>query len=660
MKKLAFIFVLLFFCMNIIFAIDGKLLIVGGGGEYSTEYAWNVQAYQWAVNQAQNKKVAIITHQAQPSDESWLINYFTQLGAVNVQVFNISSRSIADQQTTYDNLIMNDMVFFKGGDQYNYYSYYKATKTQAAVEHIFSNNGVICGTSAGMAILSDVIFTAEDGTVYPDECMQNPNNQYIVMADDFLNLVNGFVFDTHFAERGRMARLVGFMAHWKLNHNQDLVGIGIDDQTALAIDNNLLATVYGTGAANIYKMTNNETFTLSGSKLLTDSLQMTQLLQNCTIDLNTGQTTGLNNFVQPLITSETGNYTILASAQDALDKNNDMLSHLVNETGSIDDNVLIITGQNTSTAETFKTKIIQLGANNVNLWAAISSNAENQDFASNINQANKFVFLNNQYNTLTDFLNSTNGQLLRNKIRENNKIIAFVGDNSRFAGAYVVNQYLTSGASYYGELTFSEGLNLLKTTILMPNTFLESDIFENTVTAVPYGMVKYSLKYGVWLANKTFLKYFPENGKTYFTAYGVIPAMLLKNNGTYTDFASQISDGNTNYEPRQIAGFYNMSFYSFDNTKILTVGNEIVNNLDNRSAENLEIELSPNPVTNYLNIKWNDCIYSVKVYNASGHTIYESSNNNTNLNIDTQNYTTGVYLVQLTNSKKTKTLKFVK
>ncbi len=60
------------------------------------------------------------------------------------------------------------------------------------------NGGVIGGTSAGLHILSEVLFTAQNGTVYPEEALEDPFNQYMTLEDDFLNLMPGLIFDSHF------------------------------------------------------------------------------------------------------------------------------------------------------------------------------------------------------------------------------------------------------------------------------------------------------------------------------------------------------------------------------------------------------------------------------------------------------------------------------
>ena len=177
---------------------QGKLLIVGGGSEKNGQSSWSTPAYRWA---AEGKTVAVIG-----METGSLAPYFkNQCGAARAKEFAIATSDSANSQNTYDTLVSYEVIFFRGGDQYDYYTLYKDTKLQDAVNFVFNEGGTIGGTSAGMHILSSIIFTAENGTVYPYECIENPNNQYVTLANDFFDFVPDFIFDTHFAERAALA-----------------------------------------------------------------------------------------------------------------------------------------------------------------------------------------------------------------------------------------------------------------------------------------------------------------------------------------------------------------------------------------------------------------------------------------------------------------------
>ncbi len=162
-----------------------------------------------------------------------------------------------------------------------------------------------------------------------------------------------------------------------------------------------------------------------------------------------------------------------------------------------------------------------------------------------ITQATKILFLKNSFPVFSGFLETSDGDLLQQRVKNDGMITAFVGEDARLAGKIVVENYLTEYASYYAELTFGKGLSLLRHTVLMPDTYLNSDIYENTATAVPYVMARDTLKYGIWLTNHNYMKFTPVDGKTTLTGYGTAPVMVITNAGSLAGFSSHTATGNT-------------------------------------------------------------------------------------------------------------------
>ena len=110
----------------------------------------------------------------------------------------------------------------------------------------------IGGTSAGLAVLGEFLFSAANGTIDSGTALSNPYNQKVALVRDFLVLPNmgGIITDSHFVTRDRMGRLVTFLARivkdgWASSVN----GIGIDEMTAIAVEANGKASVLGSGAA---------------------------------------------------------------------------------------------------------------------------------------------------------------------------------------------------------------------------------------------------------------------------------------------------------------------------------------------------------------------------------------------------------------------------
>ncbi|MCF8307464.1 MAG: Type 1 glutamine amidotransferase-like domain-containing protein [Bacteroidales bacterium] len=619
--------------------MPGSIMIVGGGTESSG--GWSDTPYGWVVEQAENKRVAIIAHSENPG--SWMPDYFEELGAEQADNFSVMTNQQADQQSLYDDLKTYDAVFFKGGDQSNYYLYYKDTKLTQAVKEIFEAGGVISGTSAGLAVLSDVIFTAENGTVYSYEALRDPNNQYMTLADDFLNLFPGYIFDSHFVERSRFGRLIGFMGHWKLNQGEEMVGVGVDDKTALCIDREKIARVYGTGAVRFYQPGENNNFRLSDGKLLADNLQASQLLHNDAVQLNEFNVAGLGNEITPEKNHEDYPGTLFLSAIDGIDDNTLTLTKLKEEPSG-NDSILIVTGNSTAEAEKYRNTLSQWNFDKTEILNATIPNGEDEQWIAKAERIRKFLFVDNDESQLKEFTSTTPaGQKMLESMRDG--VAAFVGDDSRLPGQIYCANYRQVYASYDGLLEFEEGLGLLNTTTLMPNTFTSSDYWENTMAAVPYAMNLDSLKYGLWLSEEMVLKYFEEEGNTYMTAFGDFPAMFIENNGTMGDFSDQsaVSSG----EPRDVAGFKEMKMRLIDNTVAVKVGSL---NASNPLTYQQKLNVYPNPAGDWLFIK-NAPKGTLTVFSAKGERMLQTG---ISRKIDISGLKPGVYFIRVAGSDSDK------
>jgi len=619
MKKIYSLLIFIIFINYYCFSQNGKLLLIGGGSEKETNNSWNSKAYKWAIDKSANKKVAII---AFGTSTSWLPDYFVaKCGAASAVNFDISTNEIANSQSTYDALMTYDVLFLKGGDQYNYYNIYKNTKTHQALADKFNSGGVICGTSAGLAILSEIVYTAQNSSAYPDECLKNPMNSDITLANDFLGYFPDYVFDTHFTIRARFPRLLAFMANWKFTKNENIRGLGVDEMTAMAIDENKVGTVFGIGSVNIYKAFSNTTFSQNKTKLIADSVNIIQLLQGCTYNFNTSEITGFSQKTTPEIIKEDGNYTILASGSNNLSENTAFLNDFATICGNISDQILIVTGSNQNVANEFKLALNNLGANNVAIFSALSINSNNETFKNTISQAKKILFLENNYTDLFNFISSgTVGEALSKKIQEN-IITAFVGDNSRFIGHTVVENYLTIDAAYKGNIILKEGFKLLKTTAIIPNMFLNADYYENTASSLPYSMIYNKLTYGIWLNKNNYFKYKANSeNKPFLYAYGNSPVMILKNKGTNSGFSQQTAYGDDTNKNPNFAGFESMTLSLIDESIPYQLG-EMVDLSSISTPEKSKSFFTISYFNNQIAIQTIKEKYQFSLYNLSGKII---------------------------------------
>ncbi|HJS28769.1 MAG TPA: cyanophycinase, partial [Anaerolineales bacterium] len=177
--------------------------------------------------------------------------YIYGLGPVNsVESLVITSAAAANHPFVTSKVANAEALFIAGGNQWNYVNFWKGTALEDAIHTLRDQNVPIGGTSAGLAILGEFAFSAENGTVYSDEALENPYNQYMTLEQDFLEfpILSGAITDSHFKEDNRMGRLVAFLARilqdgWA----SEAKGIGVSEKTALLVEPDGSASVVGTG-----------------------------------------------------------------------------------------------------------------------------------------------------------------------------------------------------------------------------------------------------------------------------------------------------------------------------------------------------------------------------------------------------------------------------
>lgn len=644
---------------------QGKLVLIGGGSE--NENGWSNEPYAWAITQSQNKKVAVISY---ADEDDWIPNYFKSLGAAVADNIKLDSRAISDEQATYDRLMQYDVFFFKGGDQSFYYTYFKDTKTEQAVVDKFNSGGVISGTSAGMTILSKVFYAALGNSLYPDDVLQNFKDPDITLRADFLPFLPGFIVDSHLTERGRGPRLMGFIANWVESTGELLTGLGVDDRTALCIDENNIGRVFGTAAVSLYSA---KSFSSVNGKMTSDSLHVTQLLHGHRINLNTLEILeGPGTPVIPEKNSETGNYQVILSGSEGISTNQAMLTYFVQQAGALTDSITVVTAP--GKGNVFIDRLRTLGAFVNRVDASAEANNESQvELRNLIRKSKKVLFAENEDTALFDFLQGgPTGMLIDSHIRRNKMITAFIGEDSRYAGKTFVTNHITDNlAAYYGRLTFKLGLGLLATSGIMANTYdaSSSEFYENTTAAIPFTMISEKIRYGIYLNRNTYLNFYQQDGKNFWKSAGNFTTVIALNPGTRADFATQ--PVNEAGAVRDYVGFREMQYVLLAGNAQLEAGIPQISNDEPYVPEKIvtaihqeevfPVKVFPNPAENGI---FHVRIYPAHFYNTLTVTdslgkIFLQQRAESGV-VDLSAFVHGMYFLTITSGEKIVTLKLVR
>lgn len=154
-------------------------------------------------------------------------------------------------------------IFIAGGDQANYINFWMNTPVQTALNDAIRRGVPIGGTSAGLAVLGQYVYTAQGDN--PDDpnldgktALADPYGPRINLAHGFLDvpILKGIITDTHFARRDRMGRLLVFLSRLNEPDGKPVApggplihGIGVDERAALLLEPDGKAHVVGDGHA---------------------------------------------------------------------------------------------------------------------------------------------------------------------------------------------------------------------------------------------------------------------------------------------------------------------------------------------------------------------------------------------------------------------------
>ncbi len=142
-----------------------------------------------------------------------------------------------------------EAIWFAGGDQWKYISYWRNTPVDSLIDlALTQRNIVIGGNSAGMAIQGKYYFSAQNGTVTSAAALANPYNDLVTLdSAAFIKnkLLGSVITDTHFDNPNRKGRLTTFLAKIFADYGVQGKAIACDEYTAVCIDTNGIARVFG-------------------------------------------------------------------------------------------------------------------------------------------------------------------------------------------------------------------------------------------------------------------------------------------------------------------------------------------------------------------------------------------------------------------------------
>ncbi|HKY96705.1 MAG TPA: cyanophycinase [Gemmatimonadaceae bacterium] len=217
--------------------IDRTLIIIGGH-EDKTEKKLILRAVAERVGSGK-LVIATVASGMQKEQYEEYERIFRGLGVRHIYKLEVETRE--DAMSDRHVRILDDCtaIFFTGGDQVKITSQLGCSPVCERIQEIYEKGGCIAGTSAGASVMSETMMVGGNG----DETHKIGGALRLAPG---LGLIRGIIVDQHFAQRGRIGRLLG-----AVSQNPRVLGIGIDENTAVIVERDKKFTVLGEGGVTI-------------------------------------------------------------------------------------------------------------------------------------------------------------------------------------------------------------------------------------------------------------------------------------------------------------------------------------------------------------------------------------------------------------------------
>lgn len=218
--------------------LEGNLIIIGGAEDKTGEKKILKEVCNKLAKDRDILVIATIASEVPEELGNEYYKIFTQLGIKNVRILNIVDRKGAFATNSIKTIENASLIFFTGGDQLRITSLIGGTPLYSKIQELYENGCTFVGTSAGASIMSDTMIITGPNDESPKKCT-------LKMAPG-LGFIKGVIIDQHFAQRGRIGRLLVGIAE-----NPQSLGIGIDEDTAIIVKDNGQFVVMGSGAVYV-------------------------------------------------------------------------------------------------------------------------------------------------------------------------------------------------------------------------------------------------------------------------------------------------------------------------------------------------------------------------------------------------------------------------
>lgn len=214
-----------------------------------------------------------------------------QLDSLGADSFVVNvTRAQADDPAVVQKLSTATGIWFPGGDQSLLTAALQGSAALRAIHERYRAGAVVGGTSAGAAVMSDSMITGNQ--FYPGVTGAVDSSSFSRISRGSIEIVPGLGFvhnaivDQHFIRRQRENRLFSVVLE-----RPTLIGVGIDEGTALKVTSDGKWTVLGRSSVMIFDARRSRVTPVRAGALGAADVRVSLLPAGSTYDPRTGEST---------------------------------------------------------------------------------------------------------------------------------------------------------------------------------------------------------------------------------------------------------------------------------------------------------------------------------------------------------------------------------
>lgn len=238
-RLIAFLILNVAFCTTLTFSQQinskGKLFIIGGGSRPSSMVDRIIK--ESGLDKGGYGIVLPMSSAEPDSAVYYAKGQFTKLGIDNLYGLQFHKDEKLTK-TKLDSIRNAKLIYISGGDQNRFMEVVEGTDIEKAIHEAYQNGSLVGGTSAGAAVMSKIMITGNE-LKHPEynSTFRNIESENIETKTG-LGLITNVIIDQHFVKRSRYNRLLTAIIEFP-----DMIGIGIDESTAILVMGNTIEVV---------------------------------------------------------------------------------------------------------------------------------------------------------------------------------------------------------------------------------------------------------------------------------------------------------------------------------------------------------------------------------------------------------------------------------